>query len=410
MCLTSDETFAVGTVSAVKTANKIFIESSGGAVTYKAIVDEKSGGDITELSLPVDGKVVVRNVADIFYYGTHGEDYTLRGWTGKSKFTLSCSQEVISQKSDEVAVEVKLITTGTFKVETQDADLKAKLRKTLVGYKDKTVELKRAYTFKPDRVVVKDELLWVYPDMSIRRLDFSSRFMPGEVQSPARLVNGAVKASFYEVGSGGEKIPKGIVYPFTTENFLKNGYIVSVRTIATSFDLGKSDKYFYEKRWQQDWDQVSGYIFNVTGYPTAKPVTMTHEIVFAKAKAAEMPPVITIHSPSWDARWMDEKGEGAKYQIGDTVKLAASAVNLDGSTLPDKDISWQIHIDPWWDTPPVTLDGSQHSYKLPDAGSEVEKTKTKDRILLAVITVKAKGKNGAEATESFAMLVGRVAQ
>src|ERR1043165_5489395 len=71
MCLTSDETFAVGTVSAVKTANKIFIEAGGGAVTYKAIVDEKSGGNITELSLPVDGKVVVRNVADIFYYGTH---------------------------------------------------------------------------------------------------------------------------------------------------------------------------------------------------------------------------------------------------------------------------------------------------------------------------------------------------
>src|SRR5207253_337225 len=124
--------------------------------------------------------------------------------------------------------------------------------------------------------LVNDELLWAYPDMGIRRLDFSSRFVPGTVQAPARLSNGPMKASFYEVGSGGEKIPKGITYPLTAENFLKNGYVVNVRTTTASFDLGKSDKYFYEKRWQQDWDQVSGYILNVAGYPTGKPVTMTH--------------------------------------------------------------------------------------------------------------------------------------
>src|SRR5262249_36052409 len=159
------------------------------------------------------------------------------------------------------------------------------------GYKDRTVELKRAYTFQPDRVIVNDELLWVYPDMGIRRLDFSARFAPGTIQAPARLVSGATRASFYEVGSGGEKVPKGITYPLTSQNFLKNGYVVSLRNTAASFDLARSDRYFYEKRWQQDWDQVTGFILNLAGYPAGKPVTMTHEIAFAKAAASEMPPV-----------------------------------------------------------------------------------------------------------------------
>jgi hypothetical protein len=407
MCAMPGTTIATAAVSAVNTSDKIVIESTGGPVTYKAIVDAKSGGDISELRLPANGNVVASNVADIFYYGTHGEDYTLRGWTGRNKFTLSCSQDVVSRKPDEVTVEVKLLTTGTFKVVTEDSDLKAKLKKSLVGYKDKTVEFKRIYTFKPDRVVVNDELLWVYPDMQIKRLDFSSRFAPGVIQAPARLVNGPVKASFYEVTSAGEKVPKGITYPLTAENYLKNGYVVSVHNTAASFDLGKSDRYFYEKRWQQDWDQVSGYILNVTDYPTGKPVTMTHEVVFARAVASEMPPVIAIQSPAWDARWLDEKGEVAKYKIGETVKLAASAVNSDGTPVTDKDISWQIHIDPYWDTPAVTLNGAKHAYKLPDAKSETEKEKAKDRNLLAVMTVKVKGKNGTEATEAFAMLVGK---
>jgi hypothetical protein len=407
ICSAASASIATAAVSAVKTGDKIVVESTGGPVTYQAIVDAKSGGDITDLRLPGNGNVVASNIADIFYYGTHGEDYTLRGWTGRSKFTLSCSQELVSQKPDEVTVQVKLVTTGTFKVVTEDADLKAKLKKTLVGYKGKTVEFKRAYTFKLDRVVVNDELLWVYPDMGIRRLDFSSRFAPGTVQGPARLVSGTMKACFYEVGSGGEKVPKGITYPLAAENYLKNGYVVSVRNTAASFDLGKSDRYFYEKRWQQDWDQVSGHILNVTGYPTGKPVTMTHEIVFAKAAPAEMPPVITIQSPAWSARWLDEKGEIAPARIGETVKLAASAVNSDGSPVPDEDFSWQIHIDPFWDTPSVTLNGAKHVYKLPDAASAAEKDKARARNLLAVLTVKVKGKNGTEATETFAMLVGR---
>jgi len=120
-----------------------------------------------------------------------------------------------------------------------------------------------------------------------------------------------------------------------------------------------------------------------------------------------LPPVVTIKSPSWDARWMDEKGEVPKFKIGDTVKLSASAVNSDGSMVPDEDISWEIHIDPWWKTPAVTLRGGNTSYILPDVTNEEDRIKSKDRILLGVITVKVKGKNGTQAVEPFAMLIGK---
>ena len=44
-----------------------------------------------------------------------------------------------------------------------------------------------------------------------------------------------------------------------------------------------------------------------------------------------MPPVVTIQAPGSDARRLDEKEESPKYKIGDTVKLAASAVNSRGA-------------------------------------------------------------------------------
>lgn len=123
-----------------------------------------------------------------------------------------------------------------------------------------------------------------------------------------------------------------------------------------------------------------------------------------------MPPLVTIKSPSWDARWLDEKGEVAKYKIGDTVKLSASAVNSDGSAVPDEDISWEIHIDPWWKTPSAFLRGGNTSYTLPEVMNEEDKINSKDRLLLGIITVKVKGKNGIEAVEPFAMLIGRKGQ
>ncbi len=117
-----------------------------------------------------------------------------------------------------------MVTKGTFKIIANDEALKAKLKQTpLVSYKDKAVEVQRLYTFKPDRVVVKDELVWVYPDMEMTTVYFSAAFMPGCVQGPARLMKGAVTAGFYVVGSGGERLPPGITYPFTAENFLKHG-------------------------------------------------------------------------------------------------------------------------------------------------------------------------------------------
>ena len=55
----------------------------------------------------------------------------------------------------------------------------------------------------------------------------------------------------------------------------------------------------------------------------------------------------------------------------------------------------------------VTLPGAQNSYTLPEVANEEDKTTSKDRNLLAIITVKVKGKNGTEAVEPFAMLVGK---
>jgi hypothetical protein len=413
--MTSGQTPAVtkgaSVLSAAKSDGSIVITSTGGALTYKAVIDPKSGGDITQFRLPADGEVVARELNDLFFLGQHGDQYTLRGWSGRIKFVIACSADLVSQSPDEVVVRVNLLATGTFKILATDEALKADLRKAHVSYKDKTVDVKRTYTFKPDRIVVDDQVLWLHPDLDFKTVYFTPAFMPGVIQGPARLSSGATTASFNVVSSGGKKVPDGITFPCTAANFLKNGYKVSVRTSQTSFDLAKSDFYFYEKPWQQDWHQLSGFMYRLAGYPAQKPVAMTHEVVFAKAAIAEMPPVVTITSPTSDARWMDEKGELAKYKLGDAIKLSVTAVNSDGSPVPDDKITWEIHIDPWWNTPAATLRGNNLSYTLPaGVANEQDKATSKDRNLLAVISVTVRGKNGTESIEPFATLVGKPGQ
>jgi hypothetical protein len=243
--------------------------------------------------------------------------------------------------------------------------------------------------------------------MEFTAVEWTASFGFGRVQSPARLVNGAVKTSFYPVGSGGEELPKGIAYPFTAENFLKTGWKVSLLTTASSFDLRKSHLFLYERPWQTDWDQESGFKFDVSGQPQGKPITIKTMLAFAKATAAEMPPVVTLRSPGPEARWMDEKGEVGKCKLGEAIKLLAAAVNADGSPVADKDISWEIRVDRWWKRPAIKLQGAQGTCTLPGAANDEEREIAQTRALLAVIKLTAKGNNGTEATEHFAMLIGK---
>jgi hypothetical protein len=398
---------ASGGMAATTTENEVIVQSDGSPMNYKAVIDRKKGGNIQELCLPAKSQPVASDLNNLFFHGSHGDDYTLRGWSGRDACILSSRVQVVSQKPDEIVVQVSADAAGTFKVISTNPAVKAALAGKLRSYKEKTVEIKRLYAFRPDGVDITDEVLWVYPGMEFNKIEWTASFKPGCIQSPARLLKGTVKASFYPVGSGGDKLPKGITYPFTAENIFKNGWKVGLLTTDASFDLQKSDSFFYEKPWQTDWEQSSGFGYVISGQPEGKPVTVRTRLTFAKVTPAEMPPVVTLLSPGPDARWMDEKGEVAKCRIGDTVKLHATAVNADGSPVADKDISWDIRIAAWWKQKPFILQGAQGSYILPQAANEEEKAEAQKRQLLAVIKVTAKGNNGTEATEHFAMLVGK---
>ena len=406
-CLVGSASASGPEVTATKDGKAIVVECSGGPLTYKAVIDPKTGGGISQLRLPADGPVVARELNDLFFLGVHGEEYTLRGWTGREKFLQSCSVQIVPGERQPVVVKVDLVTTGTFKILVADEAEKAKLKKQHPSYKDRTLEVSRLYKFYPTRVEIEDRIVWVHPDLAFKTFYLTAAFEPRAVQGPVRLVNDNTSKNFAVTSSGGKKVPDGIAYPATAVNFLKNGHQVSVRTMATSFDLGKSDMYFYEKPWQQDWFQLSGFMYRLPMPPTGKPVTAKHELDFAWAPADERPPIVTIHSPTWDDRWLDEKGEVARARIGDTMKLSVSAKNSDGTPVRDEDISWEIHIDPWWKTPSATLRGGSATYTLPEVMNAEDREKSKNRNLLGIFTVTAKGKNGIEAIEPFAMLVGR---
>ena len=400
-------TTASGRMSATTTESNLIVESSGGPVSYQAVIDRNRGGNIRRLCLPADGQSVVSDLNDIFFYGHHHNEYTLRGWSGRPECIAASSAKVLSERPDELQVQVGADAMGTFKVISTDPAVKVRVAGKLHSYRDTAVKIKRLYAFKPDRIEMTDEVLWVHPNLEFGCIEWTASFLPGWVQSPARLVKGKVKASFYPVGSSGAVPPKGITYPFTAENFLKNGWKVSLLTTGTSFDLRNSDLFWYEKPWQQDWHQSSGFKYNLAGVPRGRPVIVKTELAFARATPSEMPPLVTIHSPGPEAKFMDEKGEVAKCKPGEVVKLFASAVNADGSPVPSQDISWEIGIDAWWKRPPAIIEGAHGSYRLPEAANDEERTVAQKQDLLAVIKVSARGNNGTEATEHFAMLVGK---
>ena len=142
-------------------------------------------------SLPADGNVIARELNDIFFLGEHGEEFTLRGWTCRNRFPITCAVDLRSQKPDEVIVKVDLITTGIFKFFVTDESAKADLKKTHVSYKDKTLDVKRTYTFKPDRVLIDDQLLWLHPETKIKTFYFTAAFCTPLELEALRLVNGA---------------------------------------------------------------------------------------------------------------------------------------------------------------------------------------------------------------------------
>src|SRR5438552_3785170 len=119
------ETRSSGLMSVTTTENELVIESKGGPVSYKAVVDRNKGGDIKQLCLPADSGSVVSDLNDIFFHGTHHDEYTLRGWSGLAKCILLSSAEVLSRKPDEVMVRVDADAAGTFKVLSSHPGLQA---------------------------------------------------------------------------------------------------------------------------------------------------------------------------------------------------------------------------------------------------------------------------------------------
>ena len=112
----ADVTKITGLMSAATTEKELVIESKGGPVSYKAVVDRNQGGDIKQLCLPADSGPAMSDLNDIFFYGRHDNEYTLRGWSALAKCIQSSSAEGLSRKPDEVVVQVCVDAAGTFKV------------------------------------------------------------------------------------------------------------------------------------------------------------------------------------------------------------------------------------------------------------------------------------------------------
>jgi hypothetical protein len=144
----------------------------------------------------------------------------------------------------------------------------------------------------------------------------------------------AISINYQGTGSGGEKLPASVGFPFTMLVDLKNNYRLAFRPLDVSPIVQKSRWYAIERPWQQEWAQMVSFEGDVEEakerFPVGKAVPYSHEMQISRTPAADLSvPVITFTSPKRDTT----------YKLGDIVHFAANAVDSLGNTLP---IEWEV--------------------------------------------------------------------
>lgn len=222
-------------------ADTVTVTSSVGA-GWKAVVDRKRGGVITELRFPADGANVVSNDGSRFegLFNTIYVEFKEAGKDGAyvAKGSLyyfgSVGKMTVAERgADRVVVEV----------EGKGGNQ--------VAPKADVLRYRQRYTFLPDRIVCDGELEWLFDDVvpgsHPHLLQMQCLFTPGAVAGELRVRGANGKAvELPQTNSKGANYPAGIDYPLTVEVPLPGGRALHVRSLEMPESLVQARFYWNE--------------------------------------------------------------------------------------------------------------------------------------------------------------------
>jgi hypothetical protein len=256
---------AAGTLAVAADGDTVAVTSSFGG-GWKAVVDRKRGGVITEFRLPADGANIVSNDGSRFegFFNTVYVDYKVPGKkTGKTDdyiakgslyyFGAAGRLRVLEQGAERVVVEV----------EGKGGNQ--------VAPKADVIRYRQRYTFLADRVVCDGELEWLFDDVvpgsHPQLLQMQCVFTPGAVAGEMRVWGADGKAvELPQTNSKGANYPPGIDYPLTVEVPLQGGRALHIRSLEmpAAHRLAR----FYYNEFPRQIDNKRGFGFKAwEGWP-----------------------------------------------------------------------------------------------------------------------------------------------
>jgi len=312
--------------------------SCSAPLAWKAVVDKGHGGVVSEFHLPADGPNLISTT------NSDGSPCPFRGLFDTFYMTR------VEGKTDQERVKakgsfwqngrgtVRVLSSGPDRVIVETSG-KAGGWRRLSPKKEDIVEFRQRYTFRPDGIGVAGEVKWIYGyGTNIEDVQPETFLTPGIVNYPVIFRGGSgAEQAVGITSSGGARFPDGINYPLTMLVALRNGHRLEFHYNKVPAALEKSRWFFLERPWQQEWTQGLGVSADpnpkLGKFPRGEPASYEYEFTFAKISPGQMPPTLTITSPTKEATFLP----------GAEVKLTASVVGGDGKPMTADGVEWKVY-------------------------------------------------------------------
>ncbi len=268
-------------LSAAEDGDRITITSSV-APTWKAVIDGKHGGVITELHIPADGDNLASNdgnrfegLCNLIYvdFKETGKDgaYVAKG--SLYYFSTGVKLSILEEQADRIVVEAA-----------------GRAGNQVVANAD-VIRFRQRYTFLADRIVCDGQVEWLFDDVTPgshpELIQLNNMFTPGAVAGEMRVWDTDTgPMALPQTNSKGGNYPKGIDYPLTVEVPLRGRYALHFHSLEMPESLAQAR--FFWNEYPRQIENKRGFAFKAwegwpgngnVSFPNDQPISYRYEVV-----------------------------------------------------------------------------------------------------------------------------------
>ena len=268
-------------LSATEEGDRITLTSSA-PPTWKAVIDGKHGGVITELRIPANGDNLASNdgnrfegLCNLVYvdFKETGKDgaYVAKG--SLYYFSTGVKLSVLEERADRIVAE------ATGRAGNQ------------VAASTEVLRFRQRYTFLADRIVCDGQVEWLFDDVTPEShpelIQLNNVFTPGAVAGEMRVWDADTgPVALPQTNSKGGNYPKGIDYPLTVEVPLRGGHALRFHSLQMPESLTQAR--FFWNEYPRQIENKRGFAFKAwegwpgnqsVSFPNEQPISCRYEVV-----------------------------------------------------------------------------------------------------------------------------------